>query len=160
MAEDKAQRCLGEGVGRDLQIFSDFPCAFLDLPLAIAAKVVFPEIPFGKGGVRTNMPGETAFIEGDADDHADIVAGACREQFLFGRLFEDVVDHLHTVDDAAINEFQRVVRPIVVDRYAEQADFAVTLQSLDRLQPVAAINPFVRPDVELLDIDRLDAEVA
>ncbi len=49
---------------------------------------------------------------------------------------------------------------MVVDRDAEEADLPVPFQLLDRLEPVALADPLVRPDVELLDVDRVQAEVA
>jgi hypothetical protein len=49
---------------------------------------------------------------------------------------------------------------VIVDRDAEGSDLALGLERLDRLAPVALLDPAVVPDVELLDVDRLQPEVA
>ena len=68
---------------------------------------------------------------------------------------EDVVDHLDGVGVSALHERDGVVRLVVVDGYAEEADLPFGLQRLDGLQPVAAAEPLVAPYVELQDVERV-----
>ena len=51
-------------------------------------------------------------------------------------------------------------RRVVVDRHTKEPDLPVALQLLDGLEPVAAIQPVVGQDVELLEIDCLQSEIA
>ncbi len=48
---------------------------------------------------------------------------------------------------------------MVVYGDAEKADLALSLELFDRLQPVPLAYPLVGPDVELLDVYGLEAEV-
>jgi hypothetical protein len=82
------------------------------------------------------------------------------EQLVVRALVEDVVDDLDRVDVAGAHEREGGLRLVVVDRHAEEADLALLLERLDGLEPVALPEPVVVPDVELLDVDRLEAEVA
>ena len=81
------------------------------------------------------------------------------EQLVLRALVEHVVDHLHGVDVAGAHERERRLGRVVVDRHAEAADLALLLERLDRLEPVALLEPVVVPDVELLHVDRVEAEV-
>jgi hypothetical protein len=79
---------------------------------------------------------------------------------LLGRLVEDVVDHLHRVDDAGFDKLERRIGLMVVDRDSDGADFAAALQILERAAPLVAGNPFRVPDMQLLQIDGLHLQVA
>jgi hypothetical protein len=48
---------------------------------------------------------------------------------------------------------------VIVYGDAEEADLALDLQVLDRFEPVTLANPLVLPDVELLDVYRLEPQV-
>src|SRR3954467_13154424 len=100
MAETKPQRELGESLERDAGICLDLLNVVPDLLFTIAAKVLVTKIIGSKHGIGPYLSGEAAFIEGHARDHADVMRAAVREQFIFGRLIEDVVDDLHCVDQA------------------------------------------------------------
>ncbi|ACP25737.1 hypothetical protein NGR_c19740 [Sinorhizobium fredii NGR234] len=104
VAEDEAERRLGERIGSNRQILDDFSRVLLDLALPVTAEVVLPEVAFREHRVGANLAGQAAFVERDADDHADLVHFAGREQLFFGRLLEDVVNHLDAVDHAAFDE--------------------------------------------------------
>jgi len=62
------------------------------------AEISRAPIVFGETGFEGHLAAETAFVERDARDHADVEFLAEREKFVLGRLIEDVVDHLHGVD--------------------------------------------------------------
>jgi hypothetical protein len=49
---------------------------------------------------------------------------------------------------------------VVVDGDPEEADRALVAEGVEGLQPVALVGPAVVPDVELQDVDRVEAEVA
>src|SRR6476660_2413773 len=83
--------------------------------------------------------------------------GAGGKQVLLRRLVERVVDDLDGVDVAAAHQVQGIVRLIVVDRHPEEPDLPLALEVLDGLQPVAAAHPLVAPDVELEQVERLQA---
>ena len=132
----------------------------IDLLEPVAAEVVVAEVALGELRARPDPAGERALVERDAHDHADVVALAGGQQLVLGRLVEDVVDHLHGVHDAGLDQLDRVRRLVVVDRDAEEADLALVLERLDRLEPAPAPDPLVAPDVELLDVEDVHAEVA
>jgi hypothetical protein len=105
-------------------------------------------------------PGQRALVERHAGQDADAALQARRQELVLRALVEDVVDDLHGVDDAGLDQPERVGRLVVVDRHAEEADLALVLERLDDLEPVALAHPVVAPDVQLLQVDRVRAEVA
>ena len=68
-------------------------------------------------------------------------ACAQREQIALGRLVEDVVDHLHGVDQAGPHDLERGIGLVVVDRDADGADFAGALQVVEGAAPFVARRP-------------------
>ena len=84
---------------------------------------------------------------------------AVGKQFVFRRLVEDVVDHLHAVDEAGLERAQDVRRLPAVHADADGAHEPLALQIVDGALPAVVVGPGVAPDVELLQIDRLHAEV-
>src|SRR6266571_2930954 len=124
---------------------------------AVTAEESVAEIAVGKRGVGGDPAGEAALVQGDPNDDADAVLGAGGKQVLLRRLMERVVDDLHGVDVTAAHQVQGVARLVVVDRHAEEPDLPLALEVLDGFQPVAAAHPLVAPDVELEQVERLQA---
>jgi hypothetical protein len=115
--------------------------------------------PCGHVESRPRVPGEAALVERDARDHgrAGFLTGG--EERVLGVLVEDVVDDLDAVDEARIDRLQHVRRLPAIDADAEAEDEAAPLQVLGRAPPAVVLHPRVAPDVELLQVDALDAEV-
>ena len=157
MAQDEAQRRLGHVVRADAEVGADRRDTPLDLGGAVVAEVAVAEVALGEGRAGRDPPGQSALVEGDAHDDADAVLRAGGEQVLGRGLVEDVVDDLDGVDRAAAHQPDGVVGLVVVDRHAEEADLALALQVLDRLQPLAAADPFVAPHVELHHVEVVEA---
>ena len=82
-----------------------------------------------------------------------------REEIALGRLVEDVVDHLHGVDQAGADDLERGIGLVVVDRDADGADFAGALQIVEGAAPVVVVDPLGVPDVELQQVDGVELEV-
>src|SRR5262249_38339399 len=98
-------------------------------------------------------------VERHARDDADVQLLTDRVKLLFRRLLEDVVDYLDGVDMALAQCLDGVPRLVIVEREAKIANLALFAQLQQRVDPFAFIGPVVVPDVELLEVDRLDAEV-
>jgi len=73
---------------------------------------------------------------------------------------ERVVDDLDGVGVAAADQVEDVARLVVVDRHAEEPDLPLPLEVPDGLQPVASPHPLIAPDVELEQVERLQARDA
>src|SRR5215207_5498464 len=159
VAQDVAERDLRHLVLGDAELGDDGPYPLVDLLLAVAAEVVVAEVALLEGGLRRDPPGQGALIKRHPHDDADVVLLTGREQFVLRTLVEDVVDHLHRVHHARLYELYGVLRLVVVYRDAEEADLALPLQVLYRLQPVPLADPLVGPDVELLHVYCLETEV-
>ncbi len=82
-----------------------------------------------------------------------------RKQIIFGSLVEDVVDHLYRVDESGGNDIERRIGLVVIDGHSGEADLAVALQIFKRPFPFIAVNPARVPDVQLLKVDRVDAQI-
>src|SRR6185369_16447771 len=156
-AEHVAQRYLGDLIRFDAKVGDQCIDVLLDLRLPVPPEEAVAEVAVGKGGVGGDPAGEAALVQGDPDDDADAMLGAGGKQVLLRRLVERVVDDLDGVDVAAAHQVQGVVRLIVVDRHPEEPDLPLALEVLDGLQPVAAAHPLVAPDVELEQVERLQA---
>ena len=124
--------------------------------LALAAEVVIAEVTLGELAIRCDVAGEPALVQSHAHDHADVVLAHGGEEPVHGRLVEDVVDHLDGVGPPALDDPQRTLGLVVVDRYPEEANLALLPEGLDGLLPVALVEPLVAPHVELLDVEGLE----
>ena len=159
VAEAEAERDLCQPLDLDVEVSGDCLDAFPDLALALAGEVAVPEVAFRERRLGPDGAGQRALVERHSHDHADARRLDGGEERVLGALVEDVVDHLDGVDEPRLDEPDRVLGLVVVDRDAEEADLSLALQSLDRVEPVALVHPLVGPDVELLDVDRLETEV-
>jgi hypothetical protein len=75
----------------------------------------------------------------------------------------DVVDRLRALDQRILEQLERGLGAMVIDRDAPVQDLSLALEALHapaRLGPLVRLEPEVVPDVELLQLERLDAEVA
>src|SRR5581483_8244305 len=158
--EAEPERDLGQVVDRCAELVRDRVHPLPHLLPAVAGEVPASPVALGKLRLGPDASGERALVERDAHDHPDTGPRRGGEELVLGALLEDVEDHLHGVDDAGLDQAQDVRRLVVVHGDAEETDLAVGLQPLGALEPAAPADPLVRPDVELLHVDRLDAEVA
>ena len=62
-----------------------------------------------------HAPGQPALVERHPDDDPDVVLAGGGEELLRRRLLEDVVDHLHGVDETALDELEHRARVEVPD---------------------------------------------
>ena len=104
-------------------------------------------------------PRQAPLVEGNARDHRDLMLPAVGEQRVFRRLVEKVVDHLHAVDESSLQRPQHVARFPAIDTDAERPHQLFALERLDRALPSTIRRPRVAPDVKLLQIDRVHAQV-
>src|SRR5271157_3221294 len=129
------------------------------LLLATARKVRVAKVAFGKRGVGCDLAGQAAFVERHADDHADTVLLTIGEQFVRGRLVEDVVDHLHRVDQSGVQRLQHICRLMALDRDADELRLARRFHLANCLVPFLFRGPFVVPGVELIDVHTFATQV-
>ena len=77
-----------------------------------------------------DRPGEQALLEGHAHDDAGAGGEGGGEEALGRPLLEEVVDHLHAVDQSGSGQTYGVVGIPVVDRDTEGADLPIAFQAL------------------------------
>ena len=102
---------------------------------------MFRKSPSGHFESAVKRAGQAAFVERDARDDGDAVLLAVRKQLVFRRLIEDVVDHLHAVDEPGVERAQHVGRFPAVDADPERADQALALQIVDGALPAFVRRP-------------------
>ena len=127
---------------------------------AVAPEKPGAEIVFRENRIGRDSAGQAAFVKGHARQHTDVQFLTNRIQLLCGRLLEDVVNDLHRVNDARAQRLDDVGRLVIVDRDADIANFTFVAQRLQRFDPVGSFRPVVVPDVELLQINSFDAQIA
>src|SRR5262249_22771892 len=108
---------------------------------------------------RRQRARQAPLVKRHARDDRDVVCVAVRKEGVFRRLIEDVVDDLHAVHDPGLEGVQHVRRLPSVHADAECSYQALFLELLGRPLPSFIVRPCVIPDVELLEIDRLGAEI-
>ena len=79
---------------------------------------------------------------------------------MFGGLIEDVIDDLDGIDEAGLEGGDGGGGLVIVDGDAGVADFAGAFEVVNGALPVVVSEPVGGPDVELLEVDAVDAEVA
>src|SRR5450756_2640608 len=122
-------------------------------------KVCGAPITLRPGCVEGEVADETALVEGNASDNGHVVLTAGREQLVLGRLVEDVVDDLHGIDKAGSNRLDAVPGLPAVEANSKGPNGAFSLQLCHRPLQLAAIEPVVLPDVQLKEVDRVNAQV-
>ena len=160
VGDAEAESDFGERAGDGGEIGAEGGDALDDLLLAVAAEILGAEFGGIEDGVFGDGAGEAAFIEGDAGEHADVEIAAEREEVFLRALIEDVIDDLHGVDEAGADDAQGGIGLMIVDGDADGADFAGFLQILEGAAPFVAVEPFGIPDVQLLEVDGFEAEIA
>jgi hypothetical protein len=160
VGEAEAQRELGQGRRLALaEQLAQAQDAVPDLPLAVAAEVVVPEVAVGELRLRRDGSRERALVEGHAGDHPAAVLEAGGEELVVRALVEDVVDDLEGVEHAGPYGAQRGGGVVVVDGDAEQARLAGLLEGEERVPPAVLVEETVLPRVELEDVDVVAPEV-
>jgi hypothetical protein len=81
------------------------------------------------------------------------------KQLVLGSLVEDVVDHLHGVDQAGAQRAQAVLRLPAIDADAHGATSLSLFSDRHGALPALVVGPRVVPGVELQEIERVDADV-
>ena len=74
-------------------------------------------------------------------------------------MIEDAVNHLYGVDESGANSLDSILRFPTVQAQPEVADDAITFQFFKRLAGIGLIGPFIRPDVELQQIDVMGSQL-
>ena len=100
MRQAEAERGLGSRSSGDAEVVDDRVHALGDLPLAVAGEVEVAEVALGERRLGRDRPGQAALVERHAGEDADVVLAARGEELVLRALVEDVVDHLHGVDEA------------------------------------------------------------
>src|SRR5215218_1657950 len=159
MAQDVAERYLGYLILARPELGDDGQHAVVDLLFAPVSEVVVAEISLFEGGIGGDSARQGALVEGYPDYDADVVFLAGWQETVLRTLVEDVVDHLHRIHRAGLDEPHRVRRLVIVYGDAESVDLAFPLQVLDRLEPIPITDPVVLPDMELLHVDGFQSEV-
>ena len=62
------------------------------------SEVAGAPIGFWEAGCERHLASQAALVERHASDHADVEFLAERQQLVFRRLIENIVDHLHDID--------------------------------------------------------------
>src|SRR5690242_1570052 len=131
-----------------------------DLFLVVAPEIECPEILRIESDGLRDRSRETALIQRHAREHSNIHALRGGKQVLLRALIEDAVDYLHRVYQAGIDDLQRGIRIVIVDGNTDSAHLPGFLEVLESPPPLVPVDPLGTPDVELLQVDRLQAEVA
>src|SRR5271166_3508625 len=74
------------------------------------SEIAAAPVAFREAGVGSHVATEAALVERDAGDYSDVHLAAEREEFVFGRLVEDVVDDLNGVHQSGADGFDSVPR--------------------------------------------------
>src|SRR5262245_9216824 len=110
--------------------------------------------------IWTERAGEASLVEWDARNHRDAAAFAGGEQHVLCGLIEHVVDDLHRIDESRLQRAQHVFWFPTIDADPERADLSRLFQLPYGAAPAVCVRPRVVPDVELLQIERVDPKVA
>ena len=99
----------------------------LSTRLIVFARFSGPKYParqssFGKRGFQRHLAAEAAFIQRHAGNHPHIQFLANGKQLIFRRLVEDVVDHLHHIDQSGMQRLDAVLRLPAVDAQSKEAN--------------------------------------
>ena len=129
------------------------------LLLSVAAEIKVAEIAFGENCVFVNAAGERPFVQRHAGEDADIVVDAGGKQILLRRLIEDVVDHLHGIDQARLNDAEPRIRFMVIEGHSEGPNLSLPLQIFEGAAPFVATGPLRVPDVKLEQVDDLETQI-
>ena len=160
VGDAEAEGDFGERAGDGGEIGAEGGDALDDLLLAVAAEIFGAEFGGIEDGVFGDGSGEAAFIEGDAGEDADVEIAAEGEEVFLRALIEDVIDDLHGVDEAGADDAQGGIGLMIVDGDTDSADFPGCFQIFKGAAPFVAIEPIGIPDVQLLEVDGFEAEVA
>ena len=160
MAQDIAQGDLWKLVNCSPQIRDYALDVLIHFLLPIATEVVTAEVLRIEAAFGGDRAGQTTLVKSYTHDDPDVVALAGWKERVFRALLKNVVDDLNRIHEAAFDQSERVVWPMIVDRDPEKANLALLFESLDGLGPVALPNPLIIPDMELLNIEGLGPKIA
>ncbi len=102
---------------------------------------------------------QAAFIKRHPRNHGDAQLLAHREQFVFRGLVEDVVDHLHRIDEPTLQGLDDIGRFPAVHADADRLDEPFGFQIGHSALPAVVVGPRVGPHVELLEVDAVHAKI-
>src|SRR5439155_5242373 len=125
----------------------------------LGPEVAAAKIPLGPGGLLGQRAGEASLIEWHARDHRDVELAAEREELVLRGLIEDVVDHLHRVDDSGTQRFESIPRLPAVETDADGSNQSLSLEIQHRALPPLVVGPRILPYVELHQVHPPGAEV-
>src|ERR1035441_7194930 len=122
MREAEAQSELRQLIDANVGITRDGLHTFPNLLLAVVLEVDVTEVALGEDGVRTNLPGQAAFVKWHTHNDADSVFSAIGEQLVFRRLIEDVVDDLHGIDEPCFKRLDDICRLVILYRDTDRSE--------------------------------------
>jgi len=132
---------------------------FQDLALAVSPEVRLTKFTCLKLCPFSDCARQSAFIQRHACQNSYALLLAKREEPLLRARVEDVVDHLHGIDEAGLDGGDAVFRFPAIDADAEEADEAFGLQALGDFEEMFIVGPAIFPDVELKNVNRIGAEL-
>src|SRR5260370_15365371 len=115
MREAESQRHLRKSAVLGSEFLLQRAHPFHHLLLAIAAKIEVSEIVRLELGVLRDLAREASLIERHPGDDAYVLLLGQWKQMALRALIEDVVDHLHSVDQARFDNLQRGVGLMIVN---------------------------------------------
>ena len=154
LLQDEAQRQLGHGHARRHQRLQRVGALHAG-DQVLGHEVGVAPVALRPAAVLRQRAGQRALVERHAGDHARRSCSRhAREQLVLGRLVEDVVDHLHGVDQPACasvrSAFAGSQRLMLTPTPSHEP---LALQVVDRPLPALVVGPGVLPDVELDQVD-------
>ncbi len=122
-------------------------------------EVQVPEVSLGPAGVGCQGAREAALVEGYPGDDGDVPRLAGGKQLVFRVLVEGVVDHLNGIDEAGVERAEDVLRLEAVHANPDGAHEFLLLQRGNCPLPAVVVCPCVAPDVQLLEVEGVHADV-
>src|SRR5262249_6124917 len=116
-------------------------------------------VSLGPPAILVQGARQCSLIEGDACDNGDLPLAAEGKKLVLWVLVEDVVDNLDCIDQPGPDRLKHVGRLPPVNANPDSPDQSLSLEVIHCTLPPFVTGPRIFPDVELLQVDRGDAQV-
>src|SRR6266404_2012480 len=103
--------------------------------------------------------GQRAFVERHSGDHRRVHLDAGREKIILRILIEDVVDHLHRINQAALHCAHAIPGLPPIDADADCFNYSSTAKLVHLFRPAIVFGPGILPHMELDQIETIQAGV-